>query len=352
MEQITFTTQIPNNFIDIHMLSAKPVFSVLYIYAFRQYNKGVEFICNDTTADLFDVTIKDIERAWEYWQEAGLIKILSKEGNTIKLAFLDVRNLGLEKKQEIAAVPVIQEVSDFSSHYTLEEIEKRLLDSEIARLFYGVHEILGKPLTDVERRMYLSFCDDLGLCVDVICVMLEYCVEKNKTHSNYLRAVAHDWSERGISTVDEAEEYINLFNNEYREILRYLGVSGRDPIEKEIMYMNKWLKEDNFSLPMLKLACERTIMNKATANFAYTDGILRKWKKDKIHTTGQVAELEKSYYDNIKATRQQSAKSKSDKTSQTQSLKKGKFQNYKGREWDYDKLAKMEQEYLSKKIAD
>jgi len=157
--------------------------------------------------------------------------------------------------------------------------------------------------------------------------------------------VAYDWAERGIDNADDAEEYISLFNNEYREILRFYGVSGRDPISKEIEFMHGWVKKDGFAMDVIKLACERTIMSKAKANFAYTDGILQKWLKDKIHTVEQIQNLEKTYYDNIKATRRTADKDK-------QSKPKARFQNYQGREWDYEKMAKMNREYLERKVAE
>ena len=349
MEHIVFTTGLPNDFIDKHMPGAKPVYSVIYIYGYRQYSKGATEISCEEMAEVFDVTIKDVEKAWKYWEKAGLIEILSQENGLITLAFLDARFVKPTLTESVQSKASNAEqkkaaVRDFPN-YSLEDIEIHLRDPEVERLFYAAETLLGKLLTDVERRMYLGFYDDLGLPVDVICVLLEYCVEKNKKNNNYLRTVAYDWAERGISTADEAEEYISLFNNEYREILRYFGVSGRDPIEKEIEYMQRWLKEEMWTMPVIKLACEKTVMNKGGANFAYAEGIFRKWKKDGIHTPEQVKALEKSYYDNIKAARRPTA-------AKGEGKPRAKFQNYEGRKWDYEKLAQMEKEYLDRKIAE
>jgi len=334
MDKILFTTALPNEFIDIHMPKANPTFSVIYIYGYRQFSKGAAVVCCEEMAEVFDITIKDVEKAWKYWEKAGLVEIVSKGDDGLTLAFLGTRETKSKKTQ-------VKNVTGYSLH----DVEMHLLDKEVQRLFEVIHILTGKPLMDAERQMYLGFYDDLGLSVDVISVMLEYCIDKKKTHNNYLRTVAKDWAERGISTADEAEDYISLFNNEYREILRYFGISGRDPIEKEIEYIQRWLKEDGFDMAMIKLACEKTIMNKGSANFAYADGIFRKWKKDNIHTDEQVKELEKSYYDNVKATRKPAAAKDKGKS-------RAKFQNYEGRKWDYEKLAQMENEYLDRKIAE
>jgi DnaD/phage-associated family protein len=339
MEQILFTTDIPNDFIDKHMPGVNPVYSVIYIYGYRQYSKGARSISCEDMAEVFDVTIKDVEKAWKYWEKAGLVEILSRDEGVLTLAFMDMRFAKASTAKQKKSI-----ADDFPG-YSLKDVEQHLKDKEVQRLFEVVHVLMGKPLTDVERQMYLSFYDDLGLPVDVISVLLEYCIDKNKKHNNYLRTVAYDWSERGIGTAREAEEYISLFNNEYREILRYFGVSGRDPIEKEIEYMHRWLKQDLWTMPVIKLACEKTVMNKGRASFAYADGIFRKWKKDNIHTPEQIEALEKSYYDSVKTTRRSSAKKGEGKS-------RAKFQNYEGRKWDYEKLAQMEKEYLDRKIAE
>jgi len=337
MEQIMFTTDIPNEFVDKHMPEANPVYSVIYIYGYRQYSKGATEISCEDTAEVFDITIKDVEKAWKYWEKAGLVEILSQSDGNLTLAFMDMRfaKSSVEKPKNVVAGDLPE--------YSLADVELHLKDKEVQRLFGVVHILTGKPLTDVERQMYLGFYDDLGLPVNVISALLEYCIDKNKTHNNYLRAVAKDWSARGIFTEEQAEEYISLFNNEYREILRSLGISGRDPIEKEMEYMHRWLREETWGMPMIKLACEKTIMNKGSASFAYTDGIFRKWKNDNIHTAEQVLALEKTYYDSVKSTRRPAAKSEG---------RRVKVQNYEGRKWDYEKLAQMEQEYIDRKIAE
>jgi len=337
MNHILFTTGIPNDFIDIHLPVAKPMYAVVYIYGYRQFSKGARQISLADMAEVFDISSERVRAIWEYWQNLGLVEIVADKGDVLELAFIAESG----RTQAATAKPTPPPADDEFEKYSLEEVEQRLYDPEIKRLFFTAHHVTGNPLNDVERRMYLSFYEHYGLPVDVISVMLEYCVDRNKLHNNFLRTVAKDWSGKQLFTVEAAEEYIHLFNNEYRQILSFMGISGRDPIDKEIEFMHKWLKSDGFSPDIIKLACERTIMNKATPNFAYTDGILNKWKADNIHTAEQIAALEAEYYDTVKATRR--SKKKKEGT---------RFQNYKGREWDYGKLAQLNEEFLDKKIAE
>ncbi|MCL2855976.1 MAG: DnaD domain protein [Defluviitaleaceae bacterium] len=230
-----------------------------------------------------------------------------------------------------------------SHQYSLAEMENHLRNPEVARLFSLVNHALANQLNDSDRKMYLSFYDELGLPVDVIDFMLKFCLERGKKGNAYLRTVAQNWAEQGISSIQEAEEYVGLFNNEYREILRYFGITSRDPIPKEVGFMQRWLKEDGFALPLIQLACEKAIMNTGKPNFNYTDGVLGKWKEEGISTVEQAHVLSKEYYDNVKKYKRPAAEAKP---------KPSKAQNYKGRKWDYDKLNQLEKLYIDKKVAE
>ena len=237
--------------------------------------------------------------------------------------------------------PTPQTAPEFAQ-YSLSEVGEHLKNPQVVALFERVEDILGKLLKDSERQMYLSFYDDLGLSVDLIGFLLEFCLERGKKANNYIRTVAENWANQGFTTVAEAADYVSLYNNEYREILRFFGISSRDPIEKEIKYMRRWLKEDNFSMELIKAACEKTIINRAAANFPYADGILNKWLKENIKTVSEIENLEKEYYDNVKPRPFKATEGKGGK----------KFQNYEGRKWDYEKLAQMERDYVAQKAAE
>jgi len=224
------------------------------------------------------------------------------------------------------------------SQYSLDEIEGYLQNPEISLLFERIEKITGKLLKDAERQMFLSFYDELDMPVALIEFMVQYCLDRGKKGSSYLRTVAQNWAEQGIDDVEAAREYVRLFNNEYRDILRFFGVSGRDPVAKEIQYMQRWLNDDGFSLELIKLACEKTIINKANVNFPYADGILNKWKAENITQVKDIEALEKTYYENVNNWKRPVQRPQAGK----------KFQNYKGRKWDYDKLAQLEGTYVKK----
>ncbi|MCL2621273.1 MAG: DnaD domain protein [Defluviitaleaceae bacterium] len=240
--------------------------------------------------------------------------------------------------------PVVRPVQH---QYSLAEVEEHLHDPEVVRLFEEVERITGDLLTDSDRQMFLNFYDsrEYKLPVDVILFLLKEYADKG---NSYLRKVAQDWSAQGITTVEGAVEYTSLFNNEYRQILRASGVANRDPVAKEMTFMNRWLKEDEFPMPLIQLACEKAVLSTGKPNLPYADGILSKWRKDEITTVEQAEAKEKEYYskDNVKKFTRPISEAKQVKATANKS------QNYQGRTWDYDALAKLEQAHIDKKVAE
>lgn len=52
--------------------------------------------------------------------------------------------------------------------------------------------------------------------------------------------------------------------------------------------MKKWLQEYKLPLDVVKLACERTVMQTGKASFAYADRILENWKKAGVSAVADV----------------------------------------------------------------
>lgn len=252
----------------------------------------------------------------------------------------EILNEQVPKPQTEKPQPVVRPVQH---QYSLAEVEEHLRDPEVTRLFAEVERVTGDLLTDSDRQMFLNFYDsrEYKLPVDVIIFLLKEYKDKGNA---YLRKVAQDWSAQGITTVEGAAEYTSLFNNEYRQILRASGVTNRDPVGKEMAFMNRWLKEDEFPMPIIQLACEKAVINTGRTNFPYADGVLNKWKKDDVKTVERAEELQREYYDNVPKFKRPLAEVRQSKTI-------NKSQNYEGRKWDYEKLAKLEQAYIDKKVA-
>ena len=86
VSNISFTgsfsaTIIDNNFIDDYMAEApSPIFSLIYIYAYRCAMFGVS-VSNSDIAKKFKILESDVIKAWKYWKSIGLINIVGNKEN-------------------------------------------------------------------------------------------------------------------------------------------------------------------------------------------------------------------------------------------------------------------------------
>jgi len=339
LSNLILATPIPNIFIDDYMPAAEPIYAALYVYAIRRYSAGDGHLEISAMADKFEIAKTKIRKCWEYWADAGLVRIIDFDDSKISLEFLNPapKAAPVIVNEKPSALPPTK-TRDLAN-YSVDDVSHFLLnDPEVGRLFYMVEEFFGKLLTDTERKMYLGFYEDLGLSVDVIEVLLDFCKGRNKRGRAYIKTVAIDWADRGIDTPEAATDFTRLFDNEYRQIMRAFGISGRVPVDFEIDFMEKWVTKWKMSIDMIKLACTKAIENTATSVFKYADTILEHWHNEKIDNIDKANALMKDFY--------QTVDDKFRKTSAPEKKRKGKtkFQNFDGREWDYDKLERLEME--------
>lgn len=107
--------------------------------------------------------------------------------------------------------------------------------------------------------------------------------------------------------------------------------------------MKKWLQEYKLPLDVVKIACERTVLQTGKASFAYADKILASWKDAGVKSVSDVETLDKAFA----AKKAQNAPA--EKTAQQPAAKKqNRFINYTQREWDFAELERLEREQREK----
>jgi len=299
------------------MPHAEPVYSMIYILGFRHRE-----ISDAELAKILGIAEDDVIKAWDYWINQGLVR---RDGSSRK--FLEI---GIKRTASLETQPA----------YSPEEI-KIFADEneEIRLLFKTVEQKLGKPLKYSELNLFLSFYEWLRLPTDVIAILLDYCTANGNYSNRYIETVATDWAEKGIFSVEAAENHLRKFDIFRRIMKAFCLPFGRNPSKKELEYMNKWLYEYGFGLDIIAEAAERTLNQTGAAKFAYADKILKNWHKAGVTTV-----------DSIKAADEVFA---APKTVAPKTPPKRKFQNYSGREWDEAKIEnilKLENEYLDKRL--
>lgn len=220
-------------------------------------------------AQKLDILESDVLKAWKYWESRGC-------------------GLWREEKKK-KALPSAR------PSYSAAEVAVSLKNEGVKELFSYAEQKLGKCLSHHDMVLLLGLHDWLGLPVDVIELLLNYCVSLDKRGMHYIEKVGISWAEEGIDTVEKAAEFIEMRRRGYREIMREFGQGNRLPSQAEEAYMKKWLREYKLPMEIIKTACQRTVLRTGGVSFPYADSILRHWQKAGVRTMEDIAALDAAH---------------------------------------------------------
>ncbi|MDR1687248.1 MAG: DnaD domain protein [Clostridiales bacterium] len=341
-------THVPNFFIDNYMPTAEPVYSLVYIYLLR-HNTGGGAIDISKIAKVFDITEAKCKKALKFWESANLLK--SANTSAIKAAEIDSAQKSLKDENEQSAAPEVSANAGISASgaaqteleerpiYSAQELEAYAQQGIMGDLFAFAQDKLGRMLRYNDLTVIFGMYDWLRLDISVIKKLIEYCAENSHTNINYIEAVSLDWAQRQIKTVQDAENYILTFTKTYREILKAFGITGRNPAQSELEYMERWLTELKVPLEIILEACDKTMLNIGKVNFKYANTIIEFWHKAGVNTIEDIVKLEDAFIKDMPQNEQSD-------TNKPSRRRKSKFANFEGRKIDYNEIEKLEQEYI------
>ena len=316
------TTTVENEFIDFYMAKANGEYVKVYLLLLRYLNAEDHSMSISKMADYMECTEKDILRAFNYWHEAGLLKIdYDASGNICGLS------IGKTVAPAKAEVPVEEQAP-----VTIKPVIKRAEanHAEMRQLYFVVEQYMGKPLSATEIKKINYFHDELNFSIDLIEFLIEYCVENGHKSMHYIEKVALSWSDQNITTVNQAKDFSANFtacNKTCFSILNAFGIKGRNPAPLELEFIKRWTDEYGFELDIILEACNRTIANTHKADFKYTDSILRNWVANNVHNLTDIARLD-SVFQQGKESKKRVAKPAAT----------SRFNNFESRSYDMNSL--------------
>lgn len=332
-----YTTPISNIFFDKYMPKANAIFVKVYLYGYRNYYHKIQGIDSKKIAEDLDILESDVILAWKYWEKQGIMK-LCKNSHTY-----DVEYLPIELKPTKSEIKLNYNFVSTKPQYSPQEINiYRQSSEEIRDLFKFAQKKLNKLLTYPDMNIIFSFYDWLRLPIDVIKFILSNYCDKNM---NYIEKVAVQWAEDGINTVQKAEQRVQRYSN-YKIIAKALGISSNATIiPKQEEYMKKWLDIYKFSIDIIQEACQKAVLRTSKASFEYADSILTNWYNNHVKTLEEARQLEEAFRN----------KKKVENESRQLSLnsfyqKPNRFVNYEQDTWDFEKLEKLEREYIKRNL--
>lgn len=395
----SFTT-VSDIFIDQYMPKANGEFVKVYLYLLRATGSGAGIATISEIADHFSNTEADIIRALNYWASEGILQVqtgadgqimginlcsLSVSGmqaaqSNIQSAVADnaaqnnlqnsvVNNAAQNILQNSVVNNAAQNISTVNTRmhdsvveklksqtpdkaassqkeYTLDEIKEFRKNPDISELFFIIETYLKHTLSSTDTNMVLYWLDELHFSTDLVEYLVEYCITKGHSSLRYMNKVALGWADAGIKTVDQAKDDAAAHSQIYYSVMKALGITGRNLVDSEVSFINKWVGEYGFDIELVKAACSKTISAIQKPSFEYTDSILANWKKKDVHTLKDVEVLDANFAKANKASATGSsqgtnAANGSSKPKNNNSSSKNKFNNFNQRNNDYDKLEKL-----------
>lgn len=320
---------VPSKVVDEGLKFSDGVKLKVLLFVLRNAGRSVD---DTEISKATGVNVTDIPEALDYWVSMGVF-------NRIENTFTPAKNneefvpapqtfaqtehapqpvqTVLQPQQPVQAVqePVKQETEQSpkenaeepQKHFTATRPQKpdfvftaqRLaVDEELKMLVDETQTTLGKVLSNSDIATLLMLKDTCGLPLDVIFMLIHYCVSIDKGNIRTIENIGIQWANDGVYSLEAADNKIKQIQKttaNFSIVSKAFGLKNvGSPTKKQLEYGDKWISEWKFSPEMLREAYERCVDTKGTMNLRYIDGILKRWHAGNVHTIDELNKYEKS----------------------------------------------------------
>lgn len=259
------------DFIENHMPSANGAYVKVYLLSLSLAVSGKSMSTGEMAGKL-NLLESDVVNALEYWNKNG---VLTYDSDNVLFG---------------NALPS-EDTEEITNKKNMEQIAEEMTSNKaLADLCTLSQEILGKPLRNRDIETLYWFYDELGLSPEVITLLLEYCVSKDKRSMSYIEKVAMSWHKNGIITIDAADRFITdekEKNGYFGSLRKLFGIDNRSFSKTEETYLKTWRDEYGMDENMVGLAYEYCIMQTSKLSFPYMNSIIKRWNELGIKTVAQ-----------------------------------------------------------------
>ncbi len=165
-----------------------------------------------------------------------------------------------------------------------DDIAKRgLEDPKIKYLLAETQLKFGRGLKNNETQTLVWLYDDLGLDVSLVLLIVEHAVKCEKINIRFIESIAADWADKGIETIEQAEEELRrmaLSDKTWSVVCKAFGIERRKPSKKEETLSLLWINDWKISPEMLKEAYDTCVDAKSKYSFPYIAKIIENWHQN------------------------------------------------------------------------
>ena len=266
------TIPVPDVFFTEYLSMANGNYVKVYLYMLFLSKYGKDIKINDLAKSL-SIDFKTIQEAIKFWEDLG---VLTKKTNGYVLN--DLQEIELHKLYSPKLTASPEEALKIEKN----QYRAKAIDTINTLYFQGVMS----PSWYTDITMWF---DKYKFDEQVMLALFKYCFDRSAMHRNYIQTVANAWYQSNIKTFNDLDIYYRkqekLINME-KKIAKKLGFS-RQLTEYEKAFIEKWVVEYNYDLPIIEIALKRTT-SKSNPNFDYINKLLSDWNERNLRTPESV----------------------------------------------------------------
>ncbi len=250
---------VPSSALDNLKLASAVQLRVL-LCCFADTKGGISAEC---ISEKLGITSDEVEDALIFWSQNGVFKIEGKS---------------LEKEHEPIVSPDVKPSRQ-------DVIKRGNEDPQLQLLLREAQMRFGRNLKSNESQILVWLCDDKGMDVSVILLLMQYAATCGKLKIGFIEKTATEWLDDGVETVADAEKRIADAARQqlcWKTVRQAFGIDRALPGKKEKEFSVVWVEEWKFSYEMLRAAYEICVDATSKLSFPYINKILKSWHKDGI----------------------------------------------------------------------
>ena len=235
----------------------------VYLYCLNLCNNpNIEDNNLDSICKVLSLTEEQVKSSCQYWQEMGLIQIVSM--SPFEIRFLPIRTHSGSNK-----IRHPERYSDFN-----DQMNK---------------VISGRMITPTEFNEYYSLIETYHFEPDALILIAKYCtqIKSNSIGYPYILAVARNFANDGLKTFESVERKFleqEKSSVEIKQVLSALGLSRESDLEERNLYL-KWTNNFGFTQGVI---VEVAKSQKRRGGFVKLDELLTKYYEQKLFTIQEI----------------------------------------------------------------
>lgn len=223
--------------------------------------------------------------AYDYLQYWILTGVINTDGNKVQNPPVIPQTTEENTQTKAVVSETVKVEPSKPSKPSSSEIITRIDESpEIGHLFNEAQQKLGKTIGYDGQCTLLLIHDHYGLPIEVLFMLIDYCVSVGKTNYSYIEAVGRDWGIKEIDTLEKAADQITSLrnaNNLWKEFSQAAGIKNPRPTQSQVEFLRRWSDEWKFGIDMILQAYEEMANHTGKLSFGYINKVLLNW-----HTKG------------------------------------------------------------------